>query len=509
MLDTMREFGAERLATSGSETAVRGRLIARYVRLARHFSEHLLDDNQITMFQELRREHANVRAALECAFGEGPGQREQGPCDQRQWEQEGADLVTALHAYWNMSGTLAEAAHWLGTVIDRFASPSPQRALALSVRGMIAGQQGDIPSAIADIREGMRIAAELGDDLAVAHGYMYLTLALAFAGQHEEAAAAGAEAARRMGALGHRTGLICTQLQLAHLSQLSGDAERAVELCAAGLAMHAGQGKELWIRGHFHLVAGLALFRLPGKSAECAAELASAVRAAHELGDTLGIAYALEALGWLAARDGRHERAAWLLGAADPLWAPAGGRLSHTVILEECHQDAVRTVRAALGDKRYTTLTAWGTRRSLTAVIGHAIADADELLRGSDFGGEPLREHEIAGASGPGGGPGSFVSGSAPGGASGGGLTGREHEIAVHVASGLSNREIAARLFISKRTVDAHVEHIFGKLGISSRVQLTVWLRDRQQGDRQPGNRQPGDSQPDGHAGQALALRDA
>ena len=43
----------------------------------------------------------------------------------------------------------------------------------------------------------------------------------------------------------------------------------------------------------------------------------------------------------------------------------------------------------------------------------------------------------------------------------------------------MSNREIASRLFISKRTVDAHVEHIFGKLGISSRVQLTVWLRDQ------------------------------
>jgi len=32
---------------------------------------------------------------------------------------------------------------------------------------------------------------------------------------------------------------------------------------------------------------------------------------------------------------------------------------------------------------------------------------------------------------------------------------------------------------VSKRTVDAHVDHIFAKLGISSRVQLTLWLRDR------------------------------
>jgi len=57
-------------------------------------------------------------------------------------------------------------------------------------------------------------------------------------------------------------------------------------------------------------------------------------------------------------------------------------------------------------------------------------------------------------------------------------LTRREREIAGLVASGLSNREIAARLFISKRTVDAHVDHIFSKLEISSRVQLTVLLRE-------------------------------
>jgi non-specific serine/threonine protein kinase len=47
------------------------------------------------------------------------------------------------------------------------------------------------------------------------------------------------------------------------------------------------------------------------------------------------------------------------------------------------------------------------------------------------------------------------------------------------VASGLSNREIASRLFISKRTVDAHMEHIFAKLEISSRVKLTLWLRSQ------------------------------
>ena len=42
-----------------------------------------------------------------------------------------------------------------------------------------------------------------------------------------------------------------------------------------------------------------------------------------------------------------------------------------------------------------------------------------------------------------------------------------------------SNREIAGRLVISKRTVGAHIEHIYGKIGVSSRVQLAGWLRTR------------------------------
>jgi pimeloyl-ACP methyl ester carboxylesterase/DNA-binding CsgD family transcriptional regulator len=55
-------------------------------------------------------------------------------------------------------------------------------------------------------------------------------------------------------------------------------------------------------------------------------------------------------------------------------------------------------------------------------------------------------------------------------------LSKREREVAQLVARGLSNREIAGRLYLSERTIDNHVHHILDKLGFESRVQVATWL---------------------------------
>ncbi len=55
-------------------------------------------------------------------------------------------------------------------------------------------------------------------------------------------------------------------------------------------------------------------------------------------------------------------------------------------------------------------------------------------------------------------------------------LSRREREVAQLLAGGLSNREIAGRLYLSERTVDNHVHHILDKLGFDSRVQVATWL---------------------------------
>jgi HD-GYP domain-containing protein (c-di-GMP phosphodiesterase class II) len=55
------------------------------------------------------------------------------------------------------------------------------------------------------------------------------------------------------------------------------------------------------------------------------------------------------------------------------------------------------------------------------------------------------------------------------------GLTRREAEVLLHVAQGLSNREIASALWISEKTVRNHVEHIYAKIGVSNRIGASLY----------------------------------
>lgn len=57
-------------------------------------------------------------------------------------------------------------------------------------------------------------------------------------------------------------------------------------------------------------------------------------------------------------------------------------------------------------------------------------------------------------------------------------LTRRESELVGFVATGLSNREIAERLFITEGTVKLHLYHVYRKLGVRTRVKLTLYARD-------------------------------
>jgi predicted ATPase/DNA-binding CsgD family transcriptional regulator len=462
MLGTIREFGAEQLAARDAEDAVRNRFVRRYLAMARHFRDHFLGDDQLPLLRELRREHANLTEALGYALGAQAGQHQERP-GQADPAADGVELATALSAYWNARGLVREGSHWLGRAIGRAPAGSPARAAALLARGHLLAAEGRAADALADAAQAVAVAAALGDQQLAAHGHLVRNAALGSAGQLPAAAEAGEEARRLLTALGDTHGLITLDLQLAHLALLNGDFEAALGHVNRGLRLIGGS-RERCLRASLYLFASLTLY-LAGRDVESTWAATRALEAKHEARDTPGTAFALEILGWLAAGCGREQRAAWLLGAAGPLWEQAGGRFAGAPAFARLHDEAAARSADVLGAGRFAEFTAQGAGYPLGVVV--SLARSGSAGPGEDPGPGP----GPAGPVEPGpAGPARLRRPSQ--------LTAREQEIAGLVAAGLSNRQIAERLFISRRTVDAHLEHIFGKLGITSRVMLSIQLRE-------------------------------
>jgi predicted ATPase/DNA-binding CsgD family transcriptional regulator len=433
MLDTIHEFGGEMLSASGYEAAVRERFVARYLAKARYFAEHLTDEEQLERFRELRREHANLRAALQYSLDDGQ-------------VRPGAELVNALYGYWHMSGLLREGRYWYRKVLDALpATSSPERGWALANRGYLGAMQGEAAEAVADASAGVQIGRELGDDRLIGRGYNYLTLALTIADRYDEARAAAEQAERKLESLGDRTGLAILDCHWAHLSHLAGDPKKTL-LYGDRAARRFGGAKEWWASAWGYAISGMALYWEPSRDADTARVLNKSLLLKHELGDMVGTAYCLEIHGWLAVRAGRHGRAAWLLGAADPLWKLAGGTLGGTAALLKVHDQSIAACRAALGQRGFESLFARGANAPHDDMVALAIAGADA--------------------------PGKRV----PAIPQPGKLTDREREIACFAAAGLSAEQIARQLYLSTPAVEIQLASVFGKLGVTSADQLGRWL---------------------------------
>lgn len=65
-------------------------------------------------------------------------------------------------------------------------------------------------------------------------------------------------------------------------------------------------------------------------------------------------------------------------------------------------------------------------------------------------------------------------------------LTEREREVALLIAAGKSNKEIAEALTISEHTVETHVGNILRKLGVASRTEAAVWLWEHDLAEEEP-----------------------
>ncbi|MBO2455164.1 LuxR family transcriptional regulator [Actinomadura barringtoniae] len=437
MLDTIREFGVQMLAATEDELQVRERHLDRFTALAEEYGEHTFDTDQMERTHTLNRDHENLRVALEYAVSRSDGDK-------------AAALSGGLWCYWLMIGRLTEGRYWQTKVLEQFPEPCKERSWALNIRAHLAIFQGDPAVGVVDAKASAEVARQIGDPWLEGRGQMYVMFGYTFLGDHDTAAAAEEITARLLEPIDSPVGLSLfygcrayMYLQSGRLDKAVADNERSLEMIGAGSG-------ERWMQSYNYFMIGVARF-LQGEAAACTAAACVGLRMKHEIGDPVGTAYCLELLAWLAADAGRPERATWLLGTADVLWRRAGKRLSGQPRMEAFHEQATETIHQALDEVRYQELWRAGAARELELVIASAEADSDKLL--SAVPGSSVRDDSTV-------------------------LTRREYEVARLAAQGMSNREIAQRLVISKRTADAHMEHILAKLGISRRAHIRDRLDD-------------------------------
>jgi predicted ATPase/DNA-binding CsgD family transcriptional regulator len=440
LLDTIREFGAEKLTALGEQSTVRRQHIARYLAMTCYFSNRITAEDHLSRYRRLIREQGNIRAALEYALAAPDA-------------SSASELARYLDEFWQMSGSPAEGRYWLGKILDRYAQPSPQRAWALISHGYLACLCGDAGAGLAGLEEGISLAAGLGSDAALARGYCHLVMAYAFTERYPEALAAAETSEAHAHAAGNARILVTLDTEAGYVHVLAGDVAAALARCTQGLDRLGPASPERWQQSYLHTLRGLCLF-LTGDYAASGVAYNRGLAMKHELGDIMGMAYALEGSAWLAAAQDRYARAAALLGGSHTLWQRVGSRLGRNPAAEELHTQAEQATRTALDPREYDLRFRRAAASPLEDVLRLALSGGDSL---------PAAQPATAAAG---------TQACPPDGA----LTRREREIAALVAGGLSNREVAERLVISKRTVDAHMEHIFGKLGVSSRVQLVTWL---------------------------------
>ncbi|MFC5751833.1 LuxR C-terminal-related transcriptional regulator [Actinomadura rugatobispora] len=447
MLDTLREYGAEMLELLGQDEAVRGRAFERFSGAIRRAAAELGTEAQPRWLEWFRREQANVRAAME------HGLRAAG-------DEDIARAFLGLGRILALQGLIGEARYW-GTRVfasrDLTALRIRESAELLALFGLLAVVQDDLAQGRELVDQAEARARASGDDVR----------GLAYVREVQGVAALGLDrmedAGRLLGEARDLHRLAGNDDVLAPLSDvflaaakaLAGDIDGAVRDATEVVAAAEAAG-ELWCRSYGLCVRGLALV-VAGDPERGLDDLRPALRIKLDLGDRLGVGLAFDVIGAALVALGEVEPAARVFGAGDAALRFTGVSLfglKHRLLREAYW----RRGEELIGEEAFRKAYDGGVALPFEAAVAEAL-------------GEPAAPEAPPVPAAPVAVP-APRNGDAP-------LTPRELEIAALVTEGLTNREIAGRLVIAKRTVDSHVEHILSKLAFTSRTQIAAWFSQR------------------------------
>jgi predicted ATPase/DNA-binding CsgD family transcriptional regulator len=485
MLVTIREFAREQLGEPTQLQALRTRHARYYAALVEQAAAALQSPAARTWARRLERELGEVRAALRFLVAVGE-------------VVEGLRMVTGAGRFWLNDGHVAEGRHWLGELLSRATPeliPLPERVGALMWTARLA--MDDLPSAdstarstiVAQLDEALTLARSIPDERLELEALLHLThVGTPDAGDLERTISL-AEQGMARARLVDRWRLAELSFTTALLTHWAGHRERAAVLTADARVLADEVGNE-----RLSIEARLTLsFTTPGTTlAGSAPALVDLVPRAEALGDKRLLAWLYPAVGseslagrrvveaarWFGAslelaRDsgywyagalgmmgtqavaylsGRSEPAARLYGVLAPQMPTVRRRTPPGSV--RTWERLITVVRAALGDDAFDTAVRQGSSMAWDEAVDEAIMicreEVDEPGEPSATRSRPHRAWDLE-------------------------LTDRELEVLRHIAAGGTNKDVAAALGITPKTVMHHSVAIYRKLGVRGRAEATAY----------------------------------
>ena len=427
LLETIRDYAADKLAATGEEARLRDLHLAFYMRLADEAFEARLRRGAMPEHRRLWDEIADVRAALELA--------------KRHLDTE-VGLLGNLRQVWLIFAPGEGERRLLGTLKDVAFKRTTGYVRALWVLQALIGRSGHREKSLLDPQELTEFVREVGEESLVGIGY----LGIAYTSERihrdlDRAREYLEKAATEFTKFGDLPDLAMALSSIGAIEMQLGKLDAARPWIQQGLEAAMEAEDDYGAVGAHYIFGWLEI--LSGDTEAARRRFTAALDLAAE-SDALSMAQQVEGIA-VAGMAANPRRAVRLFGAAsrlrDEVEIPV--TLPWSIWLEPAMANARAALPPDAADK------AWESGRSLST--GQVLALAREQP-GAPRGGKAA--------------------------SSAGGLSKRELEVAGLVAAGMTSRAIAERLFLSERTVESHLEHILTKLGFSSRAQVAGWVAE-------------------------------
>jgi predicted ATPase len=353
MLETIREYAAERLEESGDADDLRQRHAEHFLAFAEEAYPNLRGSPK-EWLDRLDREHDNLRAALDRLETSGE-------------TQLALQLAGALFRFWYMRGHLAEGHRRLESLFGADERPTAARARALNGAAVMAVSSGDTTTARLRAEEALALHRPLDDAWGTAYSVYLLGSAAAEEGDFQTAQPFFDESLRRFRELGDEHYILVAMDALAWTYGELGDRERRRALHEDVLRRARAQADEGVVALQLDQLAWHALE--DGRVEDAFSMLKESLRIYRDLGRRGGIVENLSRFARGLAVAGRAETAARLLSTSEMLREEIGGSVPWVAGLNE---ETLTTIRTQLDEAALAE--AWEHGRALTVDEAVALA---------------------------------------------------------------------------------------------------------------------------------------